>query len=266
MNLPPESSSESPTAPGAAPEPVPVRLRLPDVVPSVTYSIVGLTAAVYVLQLLSTFLFGYAGPGVQLDWLEFFGARINSFIQAGEIWRFLTPVLLHASVPHILFNMYALVSFGTDLERHFGHGRFLLLYLLGAFAGNVLSFLLTRGYSVGASTAIFGLVGAEGVFLYQNRTLFGKQVQRAIGNVVFIVIVNLLLGLSPGIDNWGHVGGLLGGLMFAWFGGPLWEVEGIPPSLYLADKRQPHQIFTGAALVVLLFGLLALARIIFPAA
>jgi len=242
-----------------------MHLHLPDVVPSVTHGIVGLTVAVYVLQLLSAFLFGYAGPDLPLDWLEFFGARINSFIQAGEIWRFLTPVLLHASVPHILFNMYALVSFGTDLERHFGHGRFLLLYLLGAFAGNVLSFLLTRGYSVGASTAVFGLVGAEGMFLYQNRKLFGRQVRRAIGNVAFIVIVNLLLGLSPGIDNWGHVGGLLGGLMFTWFAGPLWEVEGTPPALHLEDKRQPRQIFTGAALVVFLFGILALAGILFPA-
>ena len=121
--------------------------------------------------------------------------------------------------------MYALVVFGAGLERYFGRWRYLLLYLLGGFTGNVLSFLLSSGYSVGASTAIFGLVGAQGVFLYQNRKLFGNQFGRAIGNVLFIVAVNLVLGLTPGIDNWGHVGGLLGGLIFTWFAGPVWQVE-----------------------------------------
>ena len=121
--------------------------------------------------------------------------------------------------------MYALVAFGAGLEKHFGHVRFLTLYVLGGFAGNVLSFLLSDGFSVGASTAVFGLVGAEGVFLFQNRGLLGNQFGRAIGNVLFIVAVNLALGLTPGIDNWGHVGGLLGGLVFTWFAGPVWEVR-----------------------------------------
>ena len=134
--------------------------------------------------------------------------------------------------------MYALVIFGPGLERNFGHWRFLTLYLLGGFSGNVLSFLLSSGYSVGASTAIFGLVGAEGIFLYQNRQLFGNRFGRAIGNVIFVVAVNLVLGLTPGIDNWGHVGGLLGGLIFTWFAGPKWEVQGMMPAVHLADKRE----------------------------
>jgi rhomboid protease GluP len=141
-------------------------------------------------------------------------------------------------------------------ERNFGHWRS-LLYLLGGFTGNVLSFILSNGYSVGASTAIFGLVGAEGVFLYQNRRLFGNQFRRAIGNVIFVVAVNLFLGLTPGIDNWGHIGGLLGGLIFAWFAGPVWEVEGIAPAYRLFDKREARDVITGAALVILIFGALA---------
>ena len=162
--------------------------------------------------------------------------------------------------------MYALIAFGAGLERHFGHIRFLALYLLGGFAGNVLSFLLSNGYSVGASTAVFGLVGAEGVFLFQNRGLLGNQFGRAIGNVVFIVAVNLALGLTPGIDNWGHVGGLLGGLVFAWFAGPVWEVR--PAStgagLELADRREPRQVLTGAASVLLIFGALAVWGLVAP--
>ncbi|HSR21225.1 MAG TPA: rhomboid family intramembrane serine protease, partial [Anaerolineales bacterium] len=140
---------------------------------------------------------------------------------------------------------------------------------LGGFTGNVLSFVLSDGYSVGASTAVFGLVGAEGIFLYQNRGLLGNQFGRAIGNVLFIVAVNLMLGLTPGIDNWGHVGGLLGGLVFAWFAGPVWEVRpGTPPgaAFVLADRREAREVVTGAATVLLIFGVLAAWGMIAPAA
>lgn len=248
----------------------PVRLSTPASAPYVTYVIVGITSLIYALQLGSVALLGYASVGAQMDWLQAYGARISDLIRIGQLWRLLTPVLLHASVPHILFNMYALVSFGTGLERHFGHWRFLTLYLLGGFTGNVLSFLLSNGYSVGASTAIFGLVGAEGIFLFQNRGLFGAQFGRAIGNVLFIVAVNLFLGLTPGIDNWGHVGGLLGGLIFAWFAGPVLQVHstapviGTMPALYLSDAREPREVITGAAAVILIFGALAVWGMIAP--
>jgi rhomboid protease GluP len=226
----------------------------------------GITVLVYLLQLGSVALLGYANAPARMDVLVALGARVNEMIRQGQLWRFITPVLLHASVTHILFNMYALVAFGSGLERHFGHTRFLLLYLLGGFTGNVLSFLLSDGYSVGASTAVFGLVGAEGVFLFQNRGLLGNQFGRAIGNVLFIVAVNLMLGLTPGIDNWGHVGGLLGGLVFTWFAGPVWEVRQaqIGEGLVLADLREPREVLTGAAAVILIFGALAVWGLLAP--
>jgi rhomboid protease GluP len=219
----------------------------------VTYVIIGITVLFYLLQLFSEFTFGQ-------DILILYGARINEAILAGEIWRLLTPALLHGSLPHIAFNMYALLSFGTGLERHFGHGRFLLLYLLGAFAGNVASFLFTGGsYSVGASTAIFGLLGAEAVFLIQNRKVFAGQFRSAIGNIIFIAAINLfLIGSLPGIDNWGHIGGLVGGLMFSTFAGPAYEVEGVYPSYSLVDRRSFGTVAIGAAMVLLIFGGLAL--------
>ena len=155
--------------------------------------------------------------------------------------------------------MYALFSLGTGLERYFGHGRFILLYVLGAFTGNVFSFLFSGGgLSVGASTAIFGLLGAEAVFLFLNREMFAGHYGRAIQNVVFIAIINLILGLQPGIDNWGHVGGLLGGLMFTWFAGPLWKVEGVPPALHMVDQRSRRDVIVGAATVILVFSALAM--------
>ena len=242
-------------------EPVPaareVRVALPDIVPVVTYTIIGFTVLVYVLQLASVAVLGYAAG--QIDWLEVYGARFNLAIRAGELWRFITPVFLHGSVPHIFFNMYALLSIGTLLEKHFGHGRFALLYFLGAFSGNVMSFLLTgeNGFSVGASTAVFGLVAAEVAFFYHNRKLFGGQARQAIGNAVFIIAVNLFIGLTPGIDNWGHVGGLLGGAIFAWFACPRWEVNGFHPDYQLQDAREFREVVVGGGLVVIIFGALA---------
>ena len=243
---PPVSDSPQP------PPPQSVRVPMPQSAPYVTYSIIGITVLFYVLQLLSESVVG-------TDVLVLYGARINEAILAGELWRFLTPALLHGSLPHIAFNMYALLSFGTSLERYFGHGRFFLLYVLGAFTGNVASFLFSPGYSVGASTAIFGLLGAEAVFLIQNRKVFPGQFRSAIGNIIFIAAINLfIIGSLPGIDNWGHIGGLIGGLMFTSFAGPVWEVEGIYPAYHLVDKRSFQAVLVGAATVILIFGALAM--------
>ncbi len=248
-------------APLSAPEPAPttqtVRVALPFINPKATYAIIGFTVFVYLLQMASVAILGYAV--YEIDWLEIYGARFNTAIRAWEVWRFITPVFLHGSMAHIFFNMYALLSIGTLLERHFGHGRFVWLYFLGAFSGNVFSFLFTgeNGYSVGASTAVFGLIGAEVIFFYQNRELFGSQAKQAISNAVVIIAINLFIGLSPGIDNWGHIGGLLGGMIFAWFAGPRWAVTGIQPELKLADQREIREIITGSGIVLLIFSMLA---------
>jgi rhomboid protease GluP len=188
--------------------------------------------------------------------------KSNALIQSGQVWRLFTPALLHGSITHIGFNMYALYIFGIGLEHHFGHNRFLLLYVLGAFSGNVMSFLFSDANSLGASTSIFGLIGAQGILLYQNRRMFAGQFSKAIQNVIFIVAINLFLGLSPGIDNWGHIGGLVGGLMFTWFAGPVWEIEGIQPMLHLVDQRSSRDLITGAAMVLIIFGGLAMWGIV----
>jgi len=242
--------------PSQAPQPDPaqqtVRVALPRTTPYVTYTIIGITVVIYLLQLATRALAGVDIPAVLF-------IKSNELIRSGQLWRLLTPMLLHGSITHIGFNMYALLSFGAGLESYFGHGRFLLLYLLGAFAGNVASFLFTDANSVGASTAIFGLLGAEAVFLIQNRKVFPGRFQSAIGNIIFIAAINLfIIGSLPGIDNWGHIGGLLGGLMFTSFAGPRWEVEGNYPTFHLVDKRSVQAIMVGAATVVLVFGGLAM--------
>lgn len=233
-----------------------VSVALPSLAPTVTYAIVGFTALIYAAQVLSRGFLG-ADVNANLDLMEFYGARVNETIRAGQLWRFITPVFLHGSLAHIFFNMYALFSIGGFLERQFGHARFAALYFLGAFSGNVFSFLLSTGYSVGASTAVFGLIAAEVVFFYQNQKIFGGQARKAIGNAAFIIAINLFIGLSPGIDNWGHVGGLLGGAIFTWFAGARWKIAGTPPVLHLEDQREFSEMVLGAGAVIIIFGWLA---------
>lgn len=220
------------------------------VTPFLGYVILTATVIMYILQMGSEFLLGYDLPAI-------LGMKINEFILAGQLWRFFTPIFLHGSILHIGFNMYALVVIGFPLEKRFGHLRFLLLYLSGAFAGNVFSFLLTDNASLGASTAIFGLLGAEAVFLYRHRDLFGRQARAALTNIAQVAVINFVIGLSPGIDNWGHLGGLLGGLLFTWFGGPLLKIEGLYPYFQIEDERDTGAAYTALALVLAIFGALA---------
>lgn len=237
--------------PSSPPPPVAVDEKL--VTPVVGYFILAATVIIYVLQMGSEFLLGYDLPAI-------LGMKINEYILAGQLWRFFTPMFLHGSILHIGFNMYALVIMGLPLEKRFGHIRFLLLYLSGAFAGNVFSFLLTDNPSLGASTAIFGLLGAEAVFLYRHRELFGRQTRAALINIAQIAGINLLIGLSPGIDNWGHLGGLFGGLLFTWFGGPLLKVTGFYPLFRIEDERDQGAAYTAIALVLAIFGALAATK------
>ncbi len=184
--------------------------------------------------------------------------KSNQAIAAGQWWRLFTPMLLHGGIFHIGFNMYALYVLGPELERFYGGWRFFLLYLVAGFAGNVVSFVLSPYNSLGASTAIFGLLGAEGVFLYQHKKLFGQRAQRALMNIIFIAVINLAIGLSPGIDNWGHLGGLVGGTLFAWFGGPKLEVAGHPPNMTLRDVRPALIVLLVAVVDLMLFVALAM--------
>jgi rhomboid protease GluP len=253
---PEQTPPQPPVGQNAAPsgQPVMRRVSLPQNPPYISYAIMGLTILVFLLQEASLSLTGGDYPAA-------IGMKVNDLILQGQFWRLITPVLLHGGILHIGFNMYALYIFGPGLERHFGHWRFLALYLLGGFAGNVLSFVFSPAYSLGSSTAIFGLLGAEGVFLYQNRELFGKNARSALVNIVIIGVANLAIGVSPGIDNWGHVGGLLGGVSFAWLAGPILKVEGLYPDLKLVDQREPGEVFRAAIGVGLVFVLVVVATI-----
>ncbi len=232
----------------------PVRVKLPNHQPIVTYVLIGLSVLAYILQ-----FFIQSSTGT--DWLFVFGGKINPLIMQGQVWRLITPILLHGSIMHIAFNMYALYVIGSRLEKYYGHGRFLLLYLLSGFAGNVLSFVLTANPSLGASTAVFGLLTAEGIFIFQNRELFGAmRTRQSILNLAVIFMINLAYGFSPGtnIDNMGHIGGAIGGIFFAWKAGPLLKVSGKPPFLDMIDVRRRGEVVTASVVVAIGFTVIAL--------
>ncbi|NOX63612.1 MAG: rhomboid family intramembrane serine protease [Chloroflexi bacterium] len=244
QTTPPEPPDES----VAAESPIHMTLGASGRSPRMTYAIMGVTVVVYLLQWLSENVYGFDLPAG-------LGIKSNELIAAGQYWRLITPILLHGSLMHIGFNMYALYILGPGLERFYGPWRFLLLYLLGGFAGNVFSMIFTPQPSLGASTAVFGLLAAQGALLYHNRDFFGgERTQRAIINIAVVAGINFLIGLSPGIDNWGHMGGLLGGLVFAWFAGPVLRLEwrGLTP--VLVDARSSSQVLLAAVADALIFG------------
>lgn len=229
--------------------PPPLQIREKQVKPYVSYTILGFTIFVFAVQMLTQYLY-------QVDLPAMFGMKINDAIKAGEYWRLITPAFLHGNLIHIFFNMYAVVVLGMDLEKRFGNFRYALLYFAGAYGGNVLSFVLSNNNSLGASTSIFGLLGAELVFFYQNRKIFGQNARKAIQQVITIAAINFLFGLQGGIDNWGHLGGFLGGLLFTGIGGPILSFEGSYPVLDVIDERPVQQVIAAFLMVIFVFSIL----------
>lgn len=149
------------------------------------------------------------------DLLLIWGAKDNIAIAAGDqYYRFITMMFLHGGVLHLLFNSMAIASIGGELERLMGTSRFGALYAVGGLAGGVASYVFTANPSVGASGAVFALLGAEMVFIIVNRRLFGAEARQLLGNIGFTALINIGIGLTiPNIDNMAHIGGLIGGVL-----------------------------------------------------
>jgi rhomboid protease GluP len=189
--------------------------------------------------------------------LIFFGAKVNTLIVQGEWWRLLTPAFLHIGVIHLLFNQYALSIFGRELESLFGTARFAIIYLLAGIAGNVASFAFSPALSAGASGAIFGVIGAMAMFFVRNRQLLGEMGKQQFRSLLGMIGINLFLGVTlPGIDNYGHLGGLAAGLALGALLSPTYTLQPSPepPSVQVVERRSmlPTSLVTLAALGVLL--------------
>ena len=167
------------------------------------------------------------------------GKKDSAALRAGALWRIITPIFIHAGPLHLLVNMYSLYAIGPAVERFFGRARLLVVYLLSGVAGVLLSLALTPLPSVGASGAIFGLLGALTAFLLEHRKLFGPAARAQLRQIGFLLVLNLVISLTPGIDAWGHLGGLIAGAACAALFGPrLNVVPGEDGTTHLVDTRR----------------------------
>lgn len=143
-----------------------------------------------------------------------FGAKVNYLIDKGEIWRFITCAFLHGGIIHIAFNMYSLFVVGTVIEKIYGWKKYLGIYLFSSITSSLLGYILDPNMiSVGASGAIFGILGAFLWFALKEKKNLKKGV---LGNIIAVILLNLYIGLtSQSIDNLGHIGGFLGGLLIS---------------------------------------------------
>jgi len=132
------------------------------------------------------------------------------YIIEGQYYRLITGIFLHANIWHLTANCYALYVIGTQLESFLGKAKYVIVYLLSGLAGSFLSIFFSNGYSVGASGAIFGLLGSLLYFGYHYRVYLETVIK---SQIIPLIILNLLIGMMPGIDNWAHIGGLIGGLI-----------------------------------------------------
>ena len=133
-------------------------------------------------------------------------------IRAGQYYRLLTGIFIHNGIFHILFNCYALYILGSQIESFFGKVKFTIIYLFSGLIGALFSMTFGGNYaSVGASGAIFGLMGSLLYFGYYYRVYLGNVVK---SQIIPLIVANLVIGfISPGIDNYAHIGGLLGGIL-----------------------------------------------------
>ncbi len=142
-----------------------------------------------------------------------FGGNNLLIVQSGEVWRLISAAFLHVSLIHLLVNMYSLVIIGTQVETFIGKFKFLFVYLISAICGNLLSLIFNEAniVSVGASGAIFGLMGALLYFGYHYRLYLSEAIKT---QIIPVIVLNLLLGfMVSGVDNAAHIGGLIGGYL-----------------------------------------------------
>jgi membrane associated rhomboid family serine protease len=176
------------------------------------------------------------------------GGMFPPAIAAGQYWRLLSAMFLHASVFHILFNGYALWIFGQAVEEEYGHVWMAVLYLLTGFLASVASYafgpVLTIG--VGASGAIFGLFGAFVAYNYRRRHL-ALPSARLRAAVTLILLNALLAVLIPFIDWRAHLGGLIAGFVAGWV------IEGVGPR----DTRAAARVVALIAMVAVGVALVA---------
>ena len=197
----------------------------------VTYLLIAVNVIIFILQLLGIINTSQFGMNTEL-------------VKGGEYYRILTSAFLHGGIIHLLCNMYSLYVIGTQLETVLGKFKFIIVYILSIIGGSLLSGVINASSgmtSIGASGAIFGLLGALLYFGYHYRLFLGNSL---VYQILPVVAINLVIGfLLPGIDNWAHLGGLAGGYLAGMIVG-------------INDKKNTLDRINGIIVSVILYGFL----------
>jgi rhomboid protease GluP len=222
--------------------------RLREKTPSLwaLYAVVALNVGVWIANLADGMS---AMQPAAADLFRWGASSASAVVRDGEWWRLVTATVLHGGLVHLALNMWALWVAGTQVTRWFGNGQFLLIYWGSALAGSALSlhFSAQQAVSVGASGAVFGVLGAllAGVFQHRDRVPKALVTQLLTSQGAFVAI-SLVQGFTrPGIDNAAHIGGLLAGAVMAWL-----LVEVVDESASAAHRRNRQWLSTATAALV----------------
>jgi rhomboid protease GluP len=182
-----------------------------------------------------------AGSAMSIDpyTLVAFGAEFSPFIHAGQWWRLVTAGFLHGGLLHILMNSWALFDLGAQVDEVYGSSRMLVIYFISNIAGFYVSSLWRPGPSIGASAALFGLIGAMVAVGMRHRSAYGAVIRAA---YIRWLVWALAFSLLPGIDMAAHIGGLAGGFGLAWLAGE--------PRYTSAATERAWQVGAGVAILV----------------
>jgi membrane associated rhomboid family serine protease len=170
----------------------------------VTKILIGINVLVFLINLAQGSTLGQVSGSL----FEKGALYIHGGLDQGEWWRLITAAFLHGNLIHIALNMIVLWFVGAPVEMAIGRGRFLALYLISGLAGSAGALIFSpNAVTVGASGAIFGILGAALVLEFQRNYVLGGQ---ALG----LIVVNLVLTFAvPNISRGGHIGGLIGGAL-----------------------------------------------------
>ena len=170
--------------------------------PIVTYFLIGLNVLLYLLSVL---------VGDYDNWIYKYGV-FGDAIRGGDYFRLITGIFLHANFFHLLFNCYAIYVIGSQLESFLGKAKYFIIYLFSGIMGSLFTMTFGGDYvSIGASGAIFGLLGSLLYFGYHYRVYLGNVIK---SQIIPLILINLGIGfIVPSIDNFAHIGGLIGGFL-----------------------------------------------------
>ncbi|MCM1053716.1 MAG: rhomboid family intramembrane serine protease [Ruminococcus sp.] len=187
----------------------------------ITPILIGICIVMFIL----TYILGNGSEDVGT--LLMFGANSRVLVKLGQVWRLVTSIFLHIGIVHLIVNMYALYIIGRQLEGFLGKIKYLIVFLGSGILGSLLSVVINDSVSAGASGAIFGLLGSLLYFGYHYRLYLGTVLKT---QIIPVIVLNLAIGfILPGIDNFAHIGGLVGGYLIT-------MALGIPGKVNKSDR------------------------------